>query len=131
MTRINVGVLPIELPSKLLLAEHREITRIPNAIKSGKANLSQILPDKFTLNAGHVKFFYKRCTYLKNRYIALYCECVKRGFNITDKSTAFDDLPQESLGDYEPSPEDRQLIVDRIESKGFQLVSLYIEEQKC
>ena len=126
MTRINVGVLPIELPSKLLLAEHREITRIPNAIKSGRANLSQSLPTKFTLNAGHVKFFYNRCLYLKNRYVALYNECIKRGFNVTNKLTAFEDLPQKALGDYKPDIEDRQLIIDRIESKGF---SLNIQER--
>ncbi len=42
MTRINVGINPEELPDKLLLAEHREITRITNTIKSGKA----IIEDK-------------------------------------------------------------------------------------
>ena len=33
MTRINVGILPKELSNKHLIAEHREIKRIPNCIK--------------------------------------------------------------------------------------------------
>ena len=38
MTRINVGVDPSELNVKMLIAEHREIKRIPNLIKIGKYN---------------------------------------------------------------------------------------------
>jgi hypothetical protein len=33
MTRINTGIPPKELTDKHLLAEHREIKRIPNCIK--------------------------------------------------------------------------------------------------
>ena len=39
MTRINVGVDPSELTTKHLIAEHREIKRIPNCIKSGRFNM--------------------------------------------------------------------------------------------
>lgn len=44
MTRISASIKPIELCDKMLMAEHREIIRIPNTIKSGKAkvNLSKI-----------------------------------------------------------------------------------------
>lgn len=57
MTRINVGVDPSELNTKMLIAEHREIKRIPNVIKSGRYSLTN-QPKKFTLGTGHVKFFY-------------------------------------------------------------------------
>ena len=33
MTRINVGIDPSELNMKMLMAEHREIKRIPNCVK--------------------------------------------------------------------------------------------------
>jgi deoxyribonuclease (pyrimidine dimer) len=120
VTRINVGVQPEELPSKLLLAEHREITRVPNAVRTGRAKL-QGIPTAFTLGTGHVKFFYRRLGFLKQRYEALYAECCNRGFGVTNKANAFTGLPATAMGDYSPTHRDRQLIVDRIESKGFKL----------
>lgn len=117
MTRINVGIPPKKLPRQLLIAEHREITRIPNAVKSGKAKIKNI-PDKFKLGQGHVKFFYTKLGYLKKRYEELYKECVARNYNVTNKSDAFSSLPEECMGDYTPSDEDRQLIIERIKSKG-------------
>lgn len=121
MTRINVAILPEELPNKLLLAEHREITRIPNTVKTGRAIIKD-LPLKFTLGKGHVKFFYNKLLYLKKRYESLYSQCVKRGFNVTNKSSAFDDIPDRLLNDYTETEEDRHILVERIESKGFKLL---------
>ena len=46
MTRINVGIPPEELTDKHLLAEHREIKRIPNCIAKGKYNMDGI-PKRF------------------------------------------------------------------------------------
>ena len=59
MTRVNTGISPFELPTKLLLAELREIKRIPNLVKSGKFSLIG-QPPEFTLGKGHVKFFYDK-----------------------------------------------------------------------
>ena len=121
MTRINAGVLPEELPDKMLLAEHREIKRIPNAIKSGRYSMVGV-PTKFTLGTGHVKWFYSRQQYLYSRYHSIYFECIKRGFNVQDYSACWQDLPAELCNDWTPTEEDRQLIVDRINSKGFTLI---------
>lgn len=121
MTRINVGIEPQELPDKLLLAEHREITRIPNAIKSKRAKLAGI-PEVFTLGSGHVKFFYTRLLYLKKRYDSLYQECLKRQFKVTDRSNSFSGLPADVMVDYIPTTRDRDLLIERIESRGFDLV---------
>ena len=44
MTRINVAIPPAELTNKHLLAEHREIKRIPNCVSRGKYNLKNIPP---------------------------------------------------------------------------------------
>ena len=89
MTRINAFIKPAELSDKHLIAEHREIKRIPNTIKSGKAKIEGI-PDKFTLGKGHVKFFYNKLEWLHYRYQQIYAECLKRGFNITNYNEAFD-----------------------------------------
>lgn len=121
VTRINVAVLPKELPDKLLLAEHREITRIPNAVKSGRAVIKSI-PDRFTLGQGHVKFFYNKLLYLKKRYESLYEQCIHRGFKVMDKSSAFIDIPIHLFNDYEETIEDRNIIIQRIESRGFFLL---------
>jgi len=48
MTRINVGVPPKDLSRQHLLAEAREIKRIPNVISKGKYNLKN-QPKEFTL----------------------------------------------------------------------------------
>ena len=121
MTRINAGILPEELPSKLLLAEHREIKRIPNQIVSGKAKIVNI-PKEFTLGTGHVKFFYDKQCYLHLRYIDLYLECVQRGFQVQDYSSAWGSVPRYLFNDWTASEYDRRVIVDRIESKGFKLL---------
>ena len=116
MTRINLGIKPSELCNKHLLAEHRELKRIPNTIKSGRYSLDNI-PKHFTLGKGHVKFFYNKLLFLKKRYIQLYKECVKRGFNVTDFSSSFDNLPKLLMNDYVLRKGDREIIVQRINQK--------------
>jgi len=80
MTRISSSIKPIELCDKMLIAEHREIIRIPNTIKSGKAKVDlSTIPLDFKLGSGHVIFFYNKLKYLHNRYLQLYKECIDRG----------------------------------------------------
>ena len=116
MTRINVGILPKELSNKHLIAEHREIKRIPNCISKGKYNMDGI-PDTFKLGTGHVKFFYNKLLYLKNRYWKLYIECIKRGFNVQNYSSAWDNVPQELMNNYQPTYMDRKIIKERINDR--------------
>lgn len=116
MTRINVGLLPSELTDKHLIAEHREIKRIPNCIKKGRYKLDGI-PEEFKLGTGHVKFFYNKLKYLHNRYDSLYMECIKRGFKVTDYNEAFEELPIELYNDYQSTDVDRKLVLDRIAEK--------------
>ena len=116
MTRINVGIPPAELTDKHLLAEHREIKRIPNCIAKGKYNMEGI-PEKFKLGTGHVKFFYNKLLYLKKRYIRLYEECIKRGFNVQNYINAWDNVPQELVNDYTVKAGDIRTIRERINEK--------------
>ena len=116
MTRINVGIPPAELTDKHLLAEHREIKRIPNCVAKGKYNMEGI-PDEFKLGKGHVKFFYNKLLYLYLRYWKLYLECKNRGFNIQNYSKAWNGLPEELLNNYEPTDVDREIVRERINEK--------------
>lgn len=118
MTRINAGILPSELCNKHLLAEHREIKRIPNIVKSGRANLVNI-PEEFTLGKGHVKFFYNKLLYLKKRYIEIHNELRRRGFDVTYFGDSFKDLPAELYNDWAVSSETRarSVVARRINEK--------------
>ena len=121
MTRINTGIEAKELPNKLLLAELREIKRIPNVIKSGRYNMSG-QPEEFTLGTGHVKFFYDKLEYLLERYNNLRWEALYRGFNVSDWSEAWNGVPAELMNNYQETQRDRDILIERIEEKGFQLI---------
>lgn len=113
MTRINAGIHPSELPDKLLIAEHREITRIANV------RFSNSYDGPFKLGKGHVLFFAQRMGYIKRRYFQLLSECYRRGFKVTDKSAAFEGKDGPDWDDAEA----RLLVLERIHSKNFSLLS--------
>lgn len=118
MTRINVAIKPEELHDKHLLAEHREIKRIPNAIHAGRYNMSGI-PEQFTLGTGHVKFFYNKLKYLWDRYRRIHNECLKRGFKVHEFNESFMHLPKELWNDYEPTVRDREILKERLMEKDY------------
>lgn len=122
MTRINTGIAAQELPDKLLLAELREIKRIPNVIKSGRYNMAG-QPKEFTLGTGHVKFFYDKLEYLLERYNNLRWEALYRGFNVSDWTDAWEGVPPELMNNYNETERDRQLLIERINEKGFDLLT--------
>lgn len=113
MTRINAHIKPSVLCDQHLLAEHREIKRIPNTIRSGKAKLTGI-PKTFSLGKGHVKFFYNKLSYLQNRYADLHQECIRRGFNVTDYSGCFLGLDYSLYGFLEFDPTIKVTLESRI-----------------
>ena len=88
MTRINI--IPVsDLMDQHLIAEYREITMVPAALKrtlKSKSGFSKKkIPAKFTLNTGHVYFFYNKGLYLDKRYNELVEEMMLRGFNPDSK----------------------------------------------
>lgn len=113
MTRINSSINPIELCDAHLLAEHREIKRIPNTIKSGKAVIKNI-PESFRLGAGHVKYYYNKLEYLHKRYKLLYLECKDRGFNVQNYNSCFENLPQHLYNDWTEDENTRKIVVEII-----------------
>lgn len=84
MTRINL-IDPSLLCDKHLMAEYRELIRIPNGVISGR--LKPQYPDapkEYTLGAGHIKFFVDKLPWLFARHLKLYEELVyHRYFDIT------------------------------------------------
>lgn len=119
MTRINL-VPPSELCDQHLLAEHRELTRIPNAVAKGKFSLKG-QPDDYKLGEGHVRFFFNKLLFLKKRYDLLHEECRARGFQV--QYFWADNLPDtpELWLDYTPTETalraNRERIVERMPQK--------------
>lgn len=116
MTRINCGIHPTKLTRQHLIAEHREIKRIPNVIVKGNYSLDG-QPKEFKLGTGHVKFFYDKLLYLRNRYESIYTECVARGFNVTYYGDAWNGVPQELMNDYIPTLRDAEIVEERIKER--------------
>lgn len=103
MTRINANIDPIDLCDQHLLAEYREMVRIPNFVLGGVIQLNdkliygikkqpkinfETIPDKFKLGPGHVKFFYTKIRFLHYRFLKIKLELNRRKIknNITDSS---------------------------------------------
>ena len=116
MTRINCGIPPGELTNKHLIAEHREIIRIPNAIRKGRCRIEGI-PERFKLGTGHVKFFYDKLLYLKQRYQSIYAECKRRGFKVQNYVSSWEGVPNELMNGYTPTEQDRVIIRQRIQER--------------
>lgn len=131
MTRINL-VPPAELMDQHLFAEFREIKMVPKslkrsvdaALKRGEP-LSMFLiriPPSFTLNKGHVCFFYDKGVYLHARFNDIVKELDNRGINydkrsVLDELDVFKTLGREFNKDYVPTKEALQIIRQRIQEK--------------
>ena len=115
MTRINSGIKIKSLCDAHLFAEYRELKRIPNTIKSGKAVIKNI-PETFSLNRGHVKFYYPRLKYLHKRSDALYKELLERGYDVEDYSSCFQSLPPELYNDWDDT-EAKPILTERISER--------------
>ena len=115
MTRINSAIPVQHLTDEHLLAEHREIKRLPYCLeRSLKSRSKRRIPSEFCLGTGHVLFFLDKMKFISRRYKELYAECYKRGFTVTDYSSNFELISLEYLNDYEPTNNERELLIKRI-----------------
>tara|TARA_B110000116_G_scaffold266462_1_gene277237 strand:+ start:417 stop:821 length:405 start_codon:yes stop_codon:yes gene_type:complete len=121
MTRINI--IPVsELTDQHLIAEYREITMVPAALKrtleSKIGFKKEKISKKYTLNQGHVYFFYNKGKYLNNRYKQLILEMRSRGF-YTDPDRIFpkEMFPKALYNDWIPSKEEEIIIQERLKQK--------------
>jgi deoxyribonuclease (pyrimidine dimer) len=120
MTRINADLDPAVLLDQHLLAERRELPMVYASLRRSLKgrNLYDVFnrcPSKFTLNTGHVSFFYLRLKFLQSRYERLNEECLRRGYNI-DLSRTYDirEFPEECFGEYYMTREAFDIITQRI-----------------
>lgn len=123
MTRINLVEVE-DLADQHLFAEWREIARIPTAAtKAYNAycgiNFSENSSFEYVFGTGHVRFFYNKIAFIKERYDRLTEELLKRNFNITIRdSSIFDNVPYPLVRyPWTPSRKEIELSINRISSK--------------
>ena len=122
MTRINI-VAPDELTDQHLIAEYREIFMVAGSLrrtlKSKDGYREDKVPKCYTLNAGHVYFFYNKGRYLHNRYRKIVREMRRRGFD-ADRNRAFpaDIFVENNLyRNWRASDKDYEVIQQRLREK--------------
>lgn len=122
MTRINL-VPTEELADQHLVAEYRELfmvgSSLQRSLRSPRWNINKkTWPEEFTLNGGHVKFFYNKGKYLHNRYKQLIVEMKKRGMSPDpDRRFKREQWPDDLYLDWTPSDKDLLLIRQRIQER--------------
>lgn len=122
MTRINV-VDPKTLSREHLIAEYREITRVPGNLKKSLNRKSkpfslQEIPSEYTLGTGHVKFFYDKMQYLEKRFLSLVDEMVRREYNPQHRDgSIFRTCPPNFYNDYKPTADAVKINKQRIKER--------------
>ena len=122
MTRINL-VPPEELSDQHLVAEYREIFMVGSSLQRSLRSpnwekTKESIPKKFTLNKGHVKFFYDKGKYLSERYDVLIKEMKRRKMR-PDPSRTFkkEQWPDELFNTWKPNDYDLKVVRTRIHMK--------------
>lgn len=144
MTRINT-VPPENLTDQHLMAEYRELPMVMASLKRSAASHNGIPQpaSQYTLNKGHVTFFYDKGAFLKRRYDALVRELAVRGYSLdAERKADFSIFKQlNRYNDWQPTQNDHAVnaarIVERINAKpdwyrfhGSPITSLSLDKQQ-
>jgi deoxyribonuclease (pyrimidine dimer) len=131
MTRVNANISPKELHRLHLIAEYREITMVPASLRrslrtKSTESILKSIPNSFTLNRGHVTFFYDKMLYLKKRFFSLCEEMENRGYRYdVSRGEVFDGFDSVFMGDWGPSESDNDVVRERISLRIQQKPHLY------
>ena len=122
MTRINLDP-PEELSDQHLEAEYREIFMIGSSLQRSLRSpnwekTKKSIPKQFTLNKGHIRFFYDKGKYLSERYDELIKE-IKRRKMSPDPSRTFnkEQWPHQLFNSWKANDYDLKVVRTRIEMK--------------
>lgn len=133
MTRINSDIDPKMLKRLHLIAEVREMPMVPAALKRSLRtksikDIKKSIPKVFTLNKGHVTFFYDKMLFLQTRFSKLCDEMENRGYH-PDRSRIesfqnFDDIWNNH---WTSTENDDSIVIDRINLRISEKPHLYLE----
>ena len=120
MTRINL-IPPEELHYKHLVAEYREITRVPTLARKAQSRMHKLtIPNAYTMSTGHVTFFFSRLGFIADRYESLCDEMRRRGYvcNQIAREDLLNGIDSRFVRPYNVTPEavelNRQRITERM-----------------
>ena len=127
MTRINTVDVQ-SLTDQHLMAEYRELPMVNASLKrslnSKRGFDINRIPKKYTLNSGHVTFFYDKGKWLHDRYQSLISELRNRNFDINPDERTVDwnvFIDYNLYNDWTPTQESKSInaerIIQRIEAK--------------
>jgi deoxyribonuclease (pyrimidine dimer) len=120
MTRINANIHPASLLDQHLMAEYRELPMVYAALTRSLKTKSltdvlRAIPKEFTLNTGHVKFFYNKLKFLDQRYALLKVELLKRGYTLdVNRNYSLTDFPSILYNDWKMNDTAFKTITERI-----------------
>src|SRR5574343_406669 len=123
MTRINADLKFNEISDNHLAAEYGELPMVFAALRrslktKSKNEILRNIPTQFTLNTGHVRFFYDKLGFLLNRYERIKTELIKRNYKLDEnRNFVYDDLPKECFNDWKATEKDNDIIRERIKQK--------------
>lgn len=89
------------------------------SLKSKSINqILRSIPSQYTLNTGHVTFFYDKLVFLQKRYDRLISELLSRGYNLDpDRTYTIDEFPSEFKKDWTMNQTAKDVICQRIMEK--------------
>ena len=122
MTRINI-IPTEELADQHLVAEYREMFMVGSALQRSLKSPhweknKKTWPETFTLNSGHVKFFYNKGMYLHKRYDELVSEMKRRGMKPSpDRVFKREQWPDELYLDWTPTEAEQLIVRQRIQER--------------
>lgn len=133
MTRINV-VHPSLLSDAHLGAEYRELPRVFGlvraAIDRGEVPSDPRNPATYRLGAGHVRFFYTKLGYLRDRFEAIVLERRARGLKASFAAVPDLGIGPEWFGTYMPTAEAVAENIARINQRGGLRVSPKLSQRQ-
>lgn len=113
MVRINL-LDPTCLTDQHLIAEYDEMLMLVRYVERYPEPVG--VPERFTLNKGHMKFFKNKLLYLQARHELLKKEMRRRGFKPT-KTISLRSFPKSLCNDWRPTTRDKDILRKRIREK--------------
>jgi deoxyribonuclease (pyrimidine dimer) len=89
------------------------------------------IPKKFTLNSGHVLFFYNKMKFLYDRFFRLVGEMERRGYSPDlSRANAFIGFDPMWYGNWESTTEDDNIVLERIKLRISEKPYLYNDSNR-
>lgn len=121
MTRVNC--IPVEeLTREHLLAEWKELPRVIGLSRAALERGDQRFIKEYRLGQGHVRFFYNKLAWVRERLKLIYAEMKRRGYSPKEELLVvyinnIQSMPMHLLNNWVPSEHDMSVSRARIQER--------------